>query len=80
MDNQAASNVNSEEMANNHKRVNANSVDHDPSEEVAALRNSQKVLERQIEALTKSLYAMQVGYENYKGPHLKNRIAIIINR
>ena len=40
------------------KRTNVNSVDHNPSEEVAALRANQKSLKRKIESLTSSLHTM----------------------
>ena len=50
------------------KKTNVNSVDHDPSKEVAVLHANQKAPERKIESLTNSLHAMQVGCENCKGP------------
>ena len=51
-------------------RTTINSVDHEASEEVAALRANRKELEKKIEALTSSIHSMQVGCDNCKGPHL----------
>ena len=51
-------------------KINVNSMEHDPTEELASLRVNQKVLEQKIETLTSSLHAMQVDCGNYKGPYL----------
>ena len=52
------------------KRTTINSVDHEVSEEMAALRANQKALEKKIEALTSSIHSIQVGCDNCKGSHL----------
>ncbi|KAJ9566840.1 hypothetical protein OSB04_002806 [Centaurea solstitialis] len=46
------------------------SIDFDPSDELAAMKNQQVKFERKIEELIKSVHALQVGCEECNGPHL----------
>ncbi|KAJ9563017.1 hypothetical protein OSB04_008177 [Centaurea solstitialis] len=46
------------------------SINFDPSEELAAMKNKQVRFERKIDDPIKTIHALQVGCEECKGPHL----------